>query len=63
MEYVTSTFLVTYLALNLIPATLSLFIARFKNYEPTNWFVWGLIFGIFALIAIAFMAAKPPVHR
>lgn len=36
-----------------ICAVFSAWLARQKNYAPARWFILGLIFGIFGLIAIA----------
>ena len=36
-----------------ICAVFSAWLARQKNYAPARWFILGLVFGIFGLIAIA----------
>lgn len=41
----------------IVCAGFAAFIAKSKNRDPGNWFVLGLLFGVFALIGIAAVPA------
>ncbi len=46
----------------IICAGFSSYIANQKNRSATNWFVLGLLFGIFALISIAAIPSIPKIN-
>lgn len=49
----------------IVCAGFAAFIAKSKNRDPGNWFVLGLLFGVFALIGVAAvpeLTIEPPVE-